>query len=245
MKMNDEQVLVVNPATGGEYWSIDADASLQSVLDSPGCPPLLRRMLTGVLSWQTRNEKSVRVALTSPRVAPQWMAALLALGATVTVEGDPDLAEAPLEALLQRRVEGRVSALRVRVGGERWGEARVARTPADEPIVAAVAVVEMDGPSTSSGRAPSTSSGQDGVVRQARVALTGVWPEPVRLAKAPSQLIDGLLDEKRIRAVAEAVEEEVAPKGDFRGSEEYRRAMAGVLTRRALEQCLRQEEENE
>jgi CO/xanthine dehydrogenase FAD-binding subunit len=38
--------------------------------------------------------------------------------------------------------------------------------------------------------------------------------------------------------VANAIEGEVAPEGDFRGSEEYRRAMAGVLTRRALEQCL-------
>jgi CO/xanthine dehydrogenase FAD-binding subunit len=44
-----------------------------------------------------------------------------------------------------------------------------------------------------------------------------------------------------IRAVATAVEDEVEPEGDFRGSEEYRRAMAGVLTRRALEQCLEKE----
>jgi CO/xanthine dehydrogenase FAD-binding subunit len=80
-----------------------------------------------------------------------------------------------------------------------------------------------------------------GAVCEARVALTGVWPEPVRLAEAPSQLVGAPLDEARIRAVATAVEGEVAPKGDFRGSEAYRRAMAGVLTRRALEQCLRQE----
>jgi hypothetical protein len=43
-------------------------------------------MLTGVLSWQARNEKSVWQALMSPRVAPLWVAALLALGATVTTE---------------------------------------------------------------------------------------------------------------------------------------------------------------
>lgn len=238
--MNDEQVLAANPAVAGESWSIDADAPLQSVLDSPECPPLLRRMLTGAISWQTRNEKPVRRALTSPRVAPQWVAALLALGATVTVEGDAGPTDAPVEALLQRRVKGKVSALHVRVGegfpsvsgglgGVNWAEARVARTPADEPIVVAVAMVETG----------------EGVVRQARVALTGVWPEPVRLAEATAQLIGGPLDEECIRAVAEAVEKEVAPKGDFRGSEEYRRAMAGVLTRRALEQCLHQEEGNE
>ena len=84
------------------------------------------------------------------------------------------------------------------------------------------------------------SSGRGGV-GNVRVALTGVWPEPVRLAKAPAQLAGGPLDERTIQAVAEAVEAEVMPKGDFLGSEEYRRAMAGVLTRRALEQCLHQE----
>ena len=209
--------------------SVEADAPLQAVLDSPECPPLLRQTLTGAISWQTRNEKSVRQALTSPRVAPQWVAALLALGATVIVEGETGPAHVPLETMLQRRAEGKVSALHVMVRGVRWGEAHVARTPADDSIVAAVAVVEIDGD----------------VVRQARVALTGVWPEPVRLAEAPAQLIGGPLDEERIRTVAEAVEKEVAPKGDFLGSKEYRRAMAGVLTRRALEKCLDQEMEDE
>ncbi|MCK4315334.1 MAG: 2Fe-2S iron-sulfur cluster binding domain-containing protein, partial [Anaerolineae bacterium] len=205
-----------------EMWSVVADAPLQSVLDSPECSPLLRQTLTGVLSWQTRNETPVRRALTSPRIAPQWVAALLALGATVTVEGDAGSAEVPLEVLLQRKAEGRVSALYVGVGGVMWGEAHVARTPADEPIVAAVAVVEMDA----------------GTVCQARVALTGAWPQIVRLAAAPAQLVGGPLDESSIRAVAEAVEKEVAPKGDFLGSEEYRRTAAGILARRALEQCL-------
>ena len=226
--MNDEQVRTANQALLEESWSIDADAPLQAVLDSPGAPPLFRRMLGDLLAWQTRNEKEVRRALTSPRLAPQWVAALLALGATVTVEGEAGSAEVPLEALLDRKVTGRVSTLHVSSLHARevaWGEARVTRTPADEPIVLVVAAVEMGG----------------GAVREARVALTGVWPEPVRLAEAPSQLVGAPLDETRIRAVATAVEGEVAPEGDFRGSEAYRRAMAGVLTRRALEQCLRQE----
>ncbi|MBL7062965.1 MAG: hypothetical protein ISS49_01995 [Anaerolineae bacterium] len=216
--MNDEQVL-------GEVWSIDAGAPLQSVFDSPECPPLLRQALTGAISWQTRNETPVRRVLTSPHVALQWVAALLALGATATVEGEAGPADVLLEVLLQRKAKGKMSALRVRVGGARWGEAHVARTPADEPIVAAVAVLEMDGD----------------VVRQARLALTSVWPEPVRLAEAAAQLVGGHLDEEGVRTVAAAVEKEVAPRGDFRGSEEYRRAMAGVLARRALEQCLHQE----
>jgi CO/xanthine dehydrogenase FAD-binding subunit len=227
--MNDDQTLSVDPAGAGDVWSVDADAPLQSALDRPDTPPLLRQALTGVLSWQTRNETPVRRTLTSPRVAPQWAAALLALGATVTVEGDGRSTEVPVELVLQRQAKGVVSALHVELGSVRWGEARVARTPADEPIVSAIAVVGLD----------------DDVVRQARVALTGAWPEPARLAKAPDRLVGGPLDAEHIQAVADGVAEEVAPRGDFLGSEAYRRAMAGVTTRRALEACLRREVGNE
>jgi CO/xanthine dehydrogenase FAD-binding subunit len=210
-------------------WSIDADASLQSILDSPECPLLMRQTLTSTLSWQTRNETSVRRALTSARIAPQWLAALLALRATVIIEKDDGTVEIPLQTLNQRTGEGEVSTLHIETEGVKWGQAQVARTPADAPIVAAIAAVEMDG----------------GIVHQARIALTGVWSRPVRLADASSQLVGGPLDKASIEAVARAVEEEVAPKGDFLGSEDYRRAMACVLTRRALEECQRQETEDE
>ena len=216
-----------------KLWSIDADSPLQSVLDAPECSPLLRQALTGAISWQTRNETPVRKALTSLRIAPQWVAALLALGATVSVERGEGTEEVPLEALLYQGGKGRATTLHVPPGGpgRRWGEARVARTPADEPIVAVVAVVDVEADNLT--------------VRQARIALTGVWSKSARLAEAASYLVGRSLDETSMQAVVEGVEKEIAPKGDFLGSEEYRRAMASVLTHRALEQCLRQEESGE
>jgi CO/xanthine dehydrogenase FAD-binding subunit len=205
-------------------WTIEAGSSLQAVLDRPDGPPLLRQALTGALDWQTRNRITVLRALRAPQLAPEWVAALLALDAAVVVEGDAGSTQMPVAALVEGRLREDIAFLHVPLadGDQRWGEARVGRTPADQPIVAAVAVVEM----------------VDDVVEQARVALTGVWPEPVRLAAAPVDLVGGPLDMDGIRSVAEAVEAEVSPEGDFRGSEEYRRAMAGVLTRRALEKCL-------
>jgi carbon-monoxide dehydrogenase medium subunit len=209
-------------------WSIDAGIPLQSVLDSPECPLLLRQTLTGALSWQVRNEVPVRRTLTAPRIAPQWMAALLALDATVTVESDDGSTQVGLDILAQRSTEGTISVLHIprpSESGVRWGEAHVARTPADDPIVAVIAMVKKE----------------HGTVRQARIALTGAWPDAARLAKAAVRLVGNPLDEDYIQETAQAVEEEVAPKGDFLGSEEYRRAMAGVLTRRALQACQRQE----
>jgi len=100
----------------------------------------------------------------------------------------------------------------------------VSRTPADAPIVAAVAVVD--------------GAPDGGPVREARLALTGVWSAPVGLADATKLLVGGPLDADRIQQVTAAIEDEVAPPDDFYGSADYRRAMAGVLTRRALQACL-------
>jgi CO/xanthine dehydrogenase FAD-binding subunit len=184
----------------------------------------LSRVLLGVTSWQVRTETSLDRAVASRRVAPQLVAALLALGAVVTTQGEDGLETVSLEEYLGREARGRVAALHIPgvAGDRRWGEARVARTPADEPIVAAIAVVDEAG----------------GKVTSARVALTGVWPEPFRLAQAPASLEKAKLDAASIEEVAAGVEKEVAPVGNFLGSSEYRRAMAGVLTRRALQSCL-------
>lgn len=227
--MSEKQVLAKPPTAAEEPWSIDAHAPLQAMLDSPECPLLLRQTLSGALSWQTRNETPIHKALTSHRIAPQWVAALLALGATVTIEEDDGSIEVPFETLTRRQAEKKASSLHIRGEEVKWGEAHVARTPADEPIVAAIAAVALD----------------NGIVRQARVALTGVWSKPASLAEAAAQLVGNPLGAEHIQAVADAVEKEVAPKGDFLGSAEYRRAMAGVLTRRALAECQRQEADNE
>ena len=210
-----------------QRWNIPADASLQSVFEAPECSPWLRKTLSGPISWQVRNEATVRRALTSHRTALPWVAALLALGATVTLEGVE--MPAPLADLIQRSVTGRIVTLHVPTEGVRYGAAQVGRTPADDPIVAAYAGVTLND------KPPKT-------VQSARVALIGVWPRPVGLAQAAAKLIGRPLDEECIQTVAQAVAQEVTPVGDFRGSEAYRREMAAVLTRRALEQCLYQEQ---
>lgn len=212
-------------------WHIETHASLQAALDAVACPPPVRQALSVIYSWQFRNETPIRRALTAPRIAPQFVAALLACGARVTVESSAGSAEVPLDVVLGRGGGERPLVLHVPGSGAwsgelRWGEAHVSRSPADEPIVAAWAVVALTGEE----------------VEWARVALTGVWAAPAALARAAEGLAGGPLDEARIRAVAGAVEGEVAPQGDYLGSPEYRRAMAGVLARRALMACWQPQE---
>ena len=221
--MNRNQIIPTDSANIRDVWRIEGDALLQSALEWTGCPPLLRQALAGAVSWQVRNETPVRSVLASPRIAPQWVAALLVLGTIVTVEGERGPVEIPLEVLLQQRPKGATTALHVPLGGpgRTWGQAHVARSPADPPIVAAVAVVDW----------------ADGVVRVARLALTGVWRSPVGLAESAGMLIGSRLDDEQIRDVALAVQRETSPPDNFLGSADYRREMAAVLARRALKAC--------
>jgi len=205
-----------------ESFILKAQTPLQAVYEAPDSPALLRRTLSGIVTWQQRNETTVERALRSLNVAPQWVAALLSLGASVTCS---DGQEKPLADFLRRRGErrGKLAAvhLPLNVPDRTWGESHVARTPADPPIVAAIAVVDW----------------AYGVVHQARLALTGVWRVPAQLAESVGVLVGGPLDNEQIEWVVSSVQQEVLPPDNFFGSTDYRREMAAVLTRRALKGC--------
>jgi CO/xanthine dehydrogenase FAD-binding subunit len=202
------------------FLDLKAEGPLQLVFEAPGSPEVLRRTLAGSLTWQQRNEITLRKALRSPAQAPVWVAALLAWGATVVCEGEERFLS---DFLLRGGTQPLLEALRVPLdhGNRTWGESHVGRSPADLPIVAAVAVVDWT----------------DGLVQAARLALTGVWPEPARLAPSSDMLIGGRLDDEQLGRVVSAVQQEVSPPDDFLGGKTYRREMASVLTRRALERC--------
>ncbi|HEX4252180.1 MAG TPA: FAD binding domain-containing protein [Pseudonocardia sp.] len=94
----------------------------------------------------------------------------------------------------------------------RWGFAEFARRHGDFALVS-VAVAEVAG--------------------EVSIALGGVGGVPVRAVAGERVLAGGgSLDE-----VAAAVRAELRPTGDLHGSADYRRALAGELVRRALEQA--------
>jgi CO/xanthine dehydrogenase FAD-binding subunit len=202
-----------------QTWKASADDTLQALLERTDTPPLLAQALR-TLAWQTRNWTPLARVLASPGSAPQVVAALLAHGASVALDTEA-AATAPLEELIAGGSERTPSEICLSLAGQPWGRATVGRTPADTPIVAALAVVRV-------GR---------GGVEEARIALTGVWPEPARLATSAARLVGRQLSADSISGTADAVAGECTPPTDFLGSEQYRRAMAAVLTRRALQAC--------
>lgn len=102
-----------------------------------------------------------------------------------------------------------------------YGLADVARTPSDRPIVVAAAMLSFS----------------YGTCQQARLALGGVALHPIRVPEAEAMLTDQPLTPELIAAAAQRAAELVQPAGDFRGSAEYRQAMAGVLAERALQEA--------
>src|SRR5579859_576001 len=79
---------------------------------------------------------------------------------------------------------------------------------------------------------------QNGVCRNLRVALGAAGPTPIR-ATAVEQALEGrAVSTASVRAAAETVADAVDPLDDFRGSSGYKREMAVVFTRRALERVL-------
>jgi carbon-monoxide dehydrogenase medium subunit len=78
----------------------------------------------------------------------------------------------------------------------------------------------------------------NGTIRNLRVALGAAGPTPVH-ATAVEQALEGQqASQDAIRRAAEAVADQVDPLDDFRGSSDYKRDMAVVFTRRALERVL-------
>lgn len=79
---------------------------------------------------------------------------------------------------------------------------------------------------------------ESGVVVSARVAITALAPTIRRIAGAEAELIGSGGDRVAIDAAVEAATLATAPISDVRASAEYRKAMAKVVTRRAIQGAL-------
>ncbi len=99
-----------------------------------------------------------------------------------------------------------------------WGFEEVARRHGDFALAAVAAILTVSG----------------GAIAQARLALTGVGPTPLRVPEAEALLIGHALDAELMSRSMSAVRRAITPESDLHASSDYRRHLAGVLTVRAL-----------
>ncbi len=191
---------------------------LAVALDRTGPPTLLNRATLGG-------------AVARPDRAGELVAALLALDARVAlvrrdlsgriVSETHELWEfvARRTALLEGAI---IEHLELPRSPAATALSRVARTPRDVPIVSVSVALELDG----------------GRCCRARVAGFGLSDLPCRLRAAESLLEGRPLDEAAILQAARAARQAAEPPEDFRASSAYRRHLAEVLVRRALQAAL-------
>jgi carbon-monoxide dehydrogenase medium subunit len=77
-----------------------------------------------------------------------------------------------------------------------------------------------------------------GACQEVRIGLGSVGSTAVRARQAESLLQGQEPTPERLRLAAEAVVSAISPMDDLRGSADYKREMAAVITRRALEAAL-------
>lgn len=185
----------IEPLGGGRV-RIGATATLQQIADSAAVPAVVREAARRERPSTLRAQATLGGCVAAREADSELLAALLVHDAVLSIAGGPGrLALASFLAARPPSGAGIIVGLTAATSGAA-SAARVGRTRADRPIVAAVA-----------------RAGEDG---RRRLALAGVAAAPV--------LVPGLA------AIAG-----LNPPGDFRGSGEYRRAVAAVLAARALE----------
>jgi CO/xanthine dehydrogenase FAD-binding subunit len=76
---------------------------------------------------------------------------------------------------------------------------------------------------------------KQGVCRDARLVFLGLGTKPIDARAAARQMIDAMPTAQAIQAAAYAADAEIEPSSDMHASVAFRRHLAHVLTRRALE----------
>jgi CO/xanthine dehydrogenase FAD-binding subunit len=185
----------------------------------------LRQMGGGL---QVRNRGTVGGAVCAALPAYDLPACLLALEAVFVLAGEDGVRRVPASAFFldAGRTARRAAELLTAIefpplpGGARYAYVKLKFSEGGYTIAGAACVLVMAG---------------DGACREARLAVSGVSRVPRRQPAAEASLRDLHVRDAGLDAMAARVEEAVTdPIEDVMATGAYRRAMAGVMARRAV-----------
>jgi CO/xanthine dehydrogenase FAD-binding subunit len=194
----------------------DLDAFLAAEENGNSGPhPLLREAIRRAGPNTRRNAATLGGVIASRLPDSELLAVLLLLDAQMISQRPDATATLSLADYLAapERSEGLITAVTIPMPPGAGELARVARTPADDPIVAVVCWRSEDGPIA--------------------LAAVGASVRPCRLTNAEQILQAGLTPET-VEQAAAAAKAAVDHPGDFRGDAAYRGEMTAVLIRRLL-----------
>jgi carbon-monoxide dehydrogenase medium subunit len=176
---------------------------------------------------QVRNRGTIGGSLVHGDPASDLPAVVMACEGTVTVRGENGQREIAAADLFEDFLTTAVGAGEVlteirlpTMAGYGFGYQKFNRRQEDWAMVAACALVKK---------------GADGSCEDVRIGLTHMGSTPLRATAAEQALRGRPLDAQSIAAAADQAAEGTEPPADLNATAEYKRHLARVLTRRALE----------
>jgi carbon-monoxide dehydrogenase medium subunit len=207
-------------------WRIGALTRHADIQDTPELG--VASVAAGLIAdQQVRNRGTIGGSLAHGDPASDLPAVLLALEGEVTAQGPNGLRTIAAGELFQDYLttaltpdevvtEVRLPAL----DGWGYGYEKFTRRAEDWAMVGVCALVKR---------------GADGSCEDVRIGLTNMGSTPLRATAAEDALRGGSLDADAIAAAAAHAGDGTEPPGDLNATPEYKRHLAQVLTRRALE----------
>jgi len=211
--------------------TIRAGVSQRTVLTSPmvrAACPLLSEALPHVGLRETRSRGTVVGSLVHADPAAQLPAVVVALdGELVVRHGSNEritaVADFFVAPFITTKAPGEVvTELRLPVSHPHMGWAFEELERGPFPLVSVAAGIELD---------------EDGLVKDARLAFSGIGPTPIRARTAESSLHGGQAGAVEILEAVELALADLDPPSDVLASASYRRRVAAELARTALVQA--------
>ncbi|MBN1529650.1 MAG: xanthine dehydrogenase family protein subunit M [Thermoleophilaceae bacterium] len=187
---------------------------------------VVARAASLIADQQVRNRGTIGGSLAHGDPASDLPGVLLAFDGSVTARSGGGEREIAAADLFQDYLTTSLGADEVittvnmpALEGYGWGYEKFTRRAEDWAMVGVVALVKASG----------------GGCEDVRIGLTHMGPTPLRATAAEDALRGGPLDAERIAAAAEHAADGTEPPGDANATPDYKRHLARVLTRRALE----------
>ena len=189
--------------------------------------PLLAEAIPLIGDRQVRNRGTIGGSIAHADPLGELPTVAICLDATIRLEGPSGVRDVPAAdffvTYLTTAIEPGEILTEVRFPtaspGTGFAILELVRRKGDFAIVAAAAAVRL---------AP------DGTCLEARLALAGVGPTPIRARAAEAMLVGRPITPELLREAAAAAARDLEPDSDVMASANYRRAMAEVYARRAL-----------
>jgi aerobic carbon-monoxide dehydrogenase medium subunit len=215
----------IDAANGG--WSIGG-GTRHAELEASEELGVVAHAASLIADQQVRNRGTIGGSLAHGDPASDLPAVLLATEGEVVVRGSGGERTIAAAELFQDYLTTSLGADEVitevrlpSLDGWSWGYEKFARRAEDWAMVGVCALVKAAG----------------GTCEDVRIGFTNMGSTPIRATAAEEALRGGELSSESISAAAEQAAEGTDPPGDLNATADYKRHLARVLTKRALEQA--------